>query len=300
MFRERDDHLGMAQALFDIGWQRFDEMQLEQARAYARESLALAQEVGDQRAQARALLLDGVAATEGDQVEEAIPALEESLVLFREVGDTRNMARAMSTLARAEGKRGNHERAKPLLRDAVRLQIQLGNFIDFIGPLVALNVMAMQTQVQPEGARCAAQVFGVMAAWIEKLGGKSPWAEGPVQRAIEQVTAILGTDAFAQAFEIGKQMTPADLVRLAEHITAPAQETILSGPPHRAPAHLHLSAREVEVLHLVATGLTNAQIAHRLSITPRTVNAHLTAIYRKLGVSTRSGAIRYALDHQLG
>lgn len=33
---------------------------------------------------------------------------------------------------------------------------------------------------------------------------------------------------------------------------------------------------------------------------PRTINAHLTAIYSKLGVSSRSGAIRYALDHQLG
>jgi len=263
----------------------------------------LAQEVGDQRAQARALLLDGVAATEGDQVEEAIPSLEESLVLFREMGDTANMAMAMSALARAEGKRGNHERAKPLLRDAVRLQVQLGTFIDFIGPLVALSFMAMQTPVQPEGARCAAQVFGVMAAWSEKmaqLGGKSPWAMGPFQQGIEQVTAILGANAFAQAFEIGKQMTPVDLVRLAEHITAFPSPVILSGPPHPAPAHAHLTARELEVLRLVSTGLTNAQVAQHLSVTPRTVNAHLTAIYSKLGVSTRSGAIRYALDHQLG
>jgi len=144
-------------------------MKLEQARAYARESLTLAQEVRDQRAQARALLLDGIAATVSDQVEEAIPSLEESLVLFREMGDTANLAMAMSALARAEGKRGNHELAKPLLRDAVRLQVQLGTFIDFIGTLVALNFMAMQTPVQPEGARCAAQVCGVMAAWIEKM-----------------------------------------------------------------------------------------------------------------------------------
>jgi DNA-binding CsgD family transcriptional regulator len=61
-----------------------------------------------------------------------------------------------------------------------------------------------------------------------------------------------------------------------------------------------LTPREVEVLRLVSTGLTNAQIAHHLSVTPRTVNAHLTAIYSKLGVASRSWAIRYALDHQLG
>lgn len=303
LFREEGDRLGMAQALCDMGWQQFEEMQLGKAREYARESLALAHAVGNQPAEARALLLDGAAATEADQIEEAIPSLEESLVLFQKLGDTANMAMAMSTLARAEGKRGNYERAKPLLRDAVRLQVQLGTFIDFIGPLVALNFMARQSPVQPEGARCAAQVFGVMAAWTEKmaqLGGKSPWAMGPFQQGIEQVTALLGANAFARAFEIGKQMTPADLVRLAEYITAFPSPAIPSSRPHPAPAHTHLTARELEVLCLVATGLTNAQVAQHLSITPRTVNAHLTAIYSKLGVSSRSGAIRYALKHQLG
>jgi DNA-binding NarL/FixJ family response regulator len=157
--------------------------------------------------------------------------------------------------------------------------------------------MAMHAQMQPEGARSAAQVFGVMTTWIEKIGGKSPWAEGPHQQAIEQVTTMLGPDTFAQAFEIGKQMTLADLIQLTERITAPA--VILPSPSHPTPAHTTLTARELEVLRLVATGLTNAQVAQRLCITPRTVNAHLTAIYSKLGVSTRSGAMRYALDHQL-
>ena len=300
LWRTLDDRVSMAQALLDISWQQLDEMKLDQARAYARESLVLARAVGDHQAEARALLLGGLAATESDLVEEAIPALQESLAFFREVGDTANMALAMATLARAEGKRGNDERVKPLLRDAVRLLVQLGNFINLVSPLVALGFMAMHSQEQPEGARSAAQVFGMLATWSEKLGGTSPWDERPQQQIIEQLTAVLAADPFAQAFEVGKQMTPVDLVRLAEQITAPAQETILSNPPRPASAHSRLTAREVEVLRLVATGLTNAQIAHHLSVTPRTVNAHLTAIYRKLDVSSRSGAIRYALDHQLG
>ena len=300
LWKALDDREGQAQALLDIGWQQLDEMKLDQARKSARESVALTRAVGDHQAEARALLLGGLAATESDLVEEAIPALEEGLAFFREVGDTANMALAMATLARAEGKQGNDERVKPLLREAVRLLVQLGNFIYLVSPLVALGFMAMHSQEQPEGARSAAQVFGMLATWSEKLGGTSPWDERPLQQTIEQLTAMLGADPFAQAFEVGKQMTPADLVRLAEQITAPAQETILSNPPRSAPAHSRLTAREVEVLHLVATGLTNAQIAHHLSVTPRTVNAHLTAIYRKLDVSSRSGAIRYALDHQLG
>jgi len=300
LWRALDDSIGMAQALFDIGWQQFDEMKLEQARKSARESLVLAQAMGDHQIEAQALLLDGLAATDADLAEEAFLALEGSLILFREAGDTGNMALTMATLARVEGIRGNDERVKPLLRDAVRLLIRQGNFIYLIGPLVALGFMSMRSQEQPEGARSAAQIYGVITTWTEKLGGTSPWNEGPLQQAIEQLTVMLGADIFAQAFEVGKQMTHADLVRLADQITAPTPQTILSSPLHSIPAHLHLSAREVEVLRLVATGLTNAQIAHQLSVTPRTVNAHLTAIYRKLGVTSRNGAIRYALDHQLG
>src|SRR5438067_1739506 len=60
-----------------------------------------------------------------------------------------------------------------------------------------------------------------------------------------------------------------------------------------------LTAREVEVLRLVAQGLTDAQVAEQLVISPRTVNTHLTAIYGKIGVSSRSTATRYAIEHHL-
>jgi len=60
-----------------------------------------------------------------------------------------------------------------------------------------------------------------------------------------------------------------------------------------------LSAREVEVLRLVADGLTNAQVAERLFLSPHTINAHLTTIYAKLAVPSRAAAIRFALDHGL-
>jgi DNA-binding NarL/FixJ family response regulator len=60
-----------------------------------------------------------------------------------------------------------------------------------------------------------------------------------------------------------------------------------------------LTEREFEVLRLLAQGLTNAQIAKQLIISPRTVNTHLTAIYGKIQVSSRSGATRYAIEHNL-
>ena len=60
-----------------------------------------------------------------------------------------------------------------------------------------------------------------------------------------------------------------------------------------------LTAREVEVLRLVAQGLTDAQVAEKLVISRRTVNWYLTSIYNKIQVSSRSAATRYAIEHQL-
>ena len=60
-----------------------------------------------------------------------------------------------------------------------------------------------------------------------------------------------------------------------------------------------LTRRELEVLRLVATGLSNIQVSKRLVISPRTVDTHLTSIYSKIGVSSRSAATRYAIEHHL-
>ena len=49
----------------------------------------------------------------------------------------------------------------------------------------------------------------------------------------------------------------------------------------------------------MASGMTNAQIAKELFISPRTVETHLTSIYHKLGVSSRAAATRLALEHGL-
>jgi DNA-binding NarL/FixJ family response regulator len=58
-----------------------------------------------------------------------------------------------------------------------------------------------------------------------------------------------------------------------------------------------LTAREVEVLRLVAQGLTDAEVAERLFLARRTVNTHLTSIYTKLNVNTRAAATRFAVEH---
>jgi DNA-binding CsgD family transcriptional regulator len=60
-----------------------------------------------------------------------------------------------------------------------------------------------------------------------------------------------------------------------------------------------LSVREIEVLRLVAEGLTDAEVADKLSISPRTVGQHLRSVYNKLGVPSRAAATRFAVEHRL-
>ena len=60
-----------------------------------------------------------------------------------------------------------------------------------------------------------------------------------------------------------------------------------------------LTTREVEVLRLVAQGLRDTEVAERLIISPRTVHAHLSSIYSKLGITSRNAATRYAIEHKL-
>jgi DNA-binding CsgD family transcriptional regulator len=60
-----------------------------------------------------------------------------------------------------------------------------------------------------------------------------------------------------------------------------------------------LSPRELEVLHLVAIGRTNREIAARLTISERTVDRHVSNIFTKLDVTTRSAATAYAYEHEL-
>ena len=87
--------------------------------------------------------------------------------------------------------------------------------------------------------------------------------------------------------ELGAAVAPAGAA-----IPAPAES-----PRESYPAGL--TEREVEVLRLVAQGLTSARVAERLVISTVTVSTHLRNIYGKLGVNSRGAAIRFAVERGL-
>lgn len=78
-------------------------------------------------------------------------------------------------------------------------------------------------------------------------------------------------------------------------LKTPAQDAIKTSPQKQA----DLTDRELEVLTAVASGQISKEIAYHLGITERTVKAHLTSIYNKLGVDSRAAAVSEAMKRGL-
>jgi DNA-binding NarL/FixJ family response regulator len=85
----------------------------------------------------------------------------------------------------------------------------------------------------------------------------------------------------------------------AGRLDADAVDAVLRAAGHRVPRRRQgpagLTAREVEVLRMVARGLSNKEIASQLVITPKTVSNHVEHIYSKIGASTRASAALFAM-----
>ena len=98
-------------------------------------------------------------------------------------------------------------------------------------------------------------------------------------------------------------MTPEQVLAAWETTTTPQQDStkrslsIEAQPFPSFPAGL--TVRELEVLRLVAQGLTNPQIAQQLILSPNTVHTHVRSILKKLGVSSRGALVHFALEHHL-
>ncbi|HEX8995417.1 MAG TPA: LuxR C-terminal-related transcriptional regulator [Ktedonobacterales bacterium] len=332
LWTEEGDQAGMAQALIDLGWVCFQEVDLAQTKRYATASVPIAEQSGDRRLIASALLLDGLADVHTDvgalfgfdgfdasgerysgQMREAVSTLERSLALWRELGDVSSQASTLSILGVAYQGIGDFERAKAALAEAARLHLGMGDAGNVNGALVGLMNLGARLADGPEMARDAARIFGALVALNRTIADQpSPWDSAEPSRMLrERLTGLLGPEDYAQAFAEGGRLTTAELLATVERITQPATSPRAPQAPHaprKTPAvpplqalpHASLTRRELEVLRLVAQGMTNAQVGRELVITPRTVNAHLTAIYGKLGVVSRSGAIRYAITNQLG
>jgi ATP/maltotriose-dependent transcriptional regulator MalT len=271
-----------------------------QAHAFLDESFALFRELGDKEGIASCLNLRGVLALSEGDTARARSFNEQALALYKEMNLQHGIALSLNALAQVAAAEGDNTRSQALYEQGIGVARKAA---DKWTVLYGLEGLAATVAAQGNHV-WAAHLWGAAEARREAMGTPFPPIERvPYHQAVASSQTQLGEQAFATAWAEGRTLTP------EQALSAQGQATVLlptpSGQPLSPPVKRSatypdgLTAREVEVLRLVAQGLTNEQVAQQLVISPRTVDTHLTSIYSKIGVSSRSAATRYAMEHHL-
>ena len=298
--REGGDSWRIANSLWLLGLVMFFQGDFTRAHALLEESLALARREGYTEALAYALFVSGQLSLQQGDVAMARLLLEESLALFKALGDRLNVAQSLAGLAMVSLMQGDYAVAHALLEESLALYKAVGNKW-FIAECLA--GFAGLAAAQGEWAK-AVRLSSVAQALCQAINGVLP----PPIRVMQELAATgaraqLGEEIFTAVLTEAHTMTIEQALAAQEAVTtvamAPAGPSSVPHPP-KAPTYPNgLTMREMEVLRLLAQGLTSAQIAERLVIGLVTVNSHVRSIYSKLEVTSRAAATRYALEHHL-
>jgi DNA-binding CsgD family transcriptional regulator len=115
-------------------------------------------------------------------------------------------------------------------------------------------------------------------------------------RSLADLRAQLEQRGFGAVYREGRSLQFQEIVTLALSLLEDFSQTLTGvGVPAKEQApRSPLTARETEVLQLVAEGLTSKRIGQQLFLSPKTVNYHLTSVFNKLGVDSRAQAVAVA------
>jgi predicted ATPase/DNA-binding NarL/FixJ family response regulator len=288
------DPLGLGNSLTNLGNTFHALGELTVARQLLEEALTVRQQMGDIGAVAYAYLnIADMIRSNGDHVD-ALQLFEKSLDLFRQVGDRLGVAYALHILGIVHCEAGDKEKAMPLQRDALILRREMGDrrgAIECIEGIAAL--LGMKNGA--DECRVATRLLAAATGLRELIqASRSPAQREAHEQMIKAMRAAIGEEAVNLAWKQGAKLSLADAMDAAEEATV-----AFTAAPPVSQQGAGLTAREIEVLRLVARGHTNREIADQLFLSPRTVHAHIYAIFRKLDVSSRSAATRFALEHGL-
>jgi predicted ATPase/DNA-binding NarL/FixJ family response regulator len=293
LFRELEDKLGTAYALSNAGFAALGQGQHQRAITLTEEAVDLFLEEGEKWGAAIELGFLAVAWRNQGDHGRAKTLAERGLALSRQVGERQAISTAIYTLATLAQAECDYEGARDLFEEGLTVSAELGNETDVAHYLEGLAAVAAA-----EGRIIrAARLWGAEEALLEKIeAGVHTYVPDRSlhQSQVTTVRARLGEEAFAAAWAEGRAMSPEQAV---EHALMEKPSPKPTATPETYPAGL--SAREVEVLRLVATGQTNAEVAKELFLSSRTVDWHLSSIYRKLGLHSRTEAARFAVEHGL-
>jgi predicted ATPase/DNA-binding CsgD family transcriptional regulator len=281
LFRQAADRSGVAIALGGVGVGTLLQGDMERAAAAFEEGLRLYREIGDKWGVSETLgYLGMIPLSRGDHAQ-ATRHFEEALALSREIGNRHSGYVSSYNLALIARAQGDHARAVRLYVEGLRLVVEVCDRADIAYCLEGLAELVGE-RGEPERA---VRLFGASEALLEAVGAPlyvQVQDRASIERAVDALRSRLDETTFEIAWAEGQAMT---LEQAIDYALDEAAEP----PPGEITV---LSARELEVLRLVAEGLTDAQIAEELYLSTRTVNAHLRSVYRKLGAGSRAAAVK--------
>ncbi|MEM8532021.1 MAG: tetratricopeptide repeat protein [Chloroflexota bacterium] len=246
----------------------------------------------------------GRVALEQEDYARATDLYKESLHYFQQLGDKSSIATTMVYLGRAALAQHDSEQALAFCHESLQLYQQIG---EQLGIAECLELMARIRWAHEQNDQSVRLLGAAEQLRSQLSAGQSPVDQNWYSRIVQQMQNQLGRSGFEDAWEEGTMMELDQLVCTPTQTEAPLPDT-LTPPASVSPATdaattakdpTRLTSREIEVLRLVSTGLTDAQVADQLCVSTRTVNAHLRSIYSKLGVSSRSAVTRLAIEQQL-
>ena len=284
VYEDLEDEEGVARALDRLAMNRVVAGDMDGARPLFERSLGLFRRLGDPHGIALGLYGLSVARPAGSHAAARAQACE-SLEILRTVDDRRTFAKVLWDIAEIDAETGDTETGAAQLQESLTLFIEFGDrwFTGLV--LESAAVLAAKT----DDAERAARLLGAAhAIWTSLEVSLMGFLRERHDRTLARIRSLVDDARFLVLWEEGMHVPLPDTVELV----APARSRDDDAPEG-------LTARELEVLSLVAEGRTDAEVAEALVVSLRTVHAHLRSVYRKLGVHTRSAATRYALDHGL-
>ncbi len=290
MARESGDVLREAEAIFYLGSmaEGIGDYATAESRFHAARGLYEAAALAW-----RMILVDyrlGVVAFGKGELAEAARMLDASRVAAEAIGDTFIPPLSRIFLALIACIQGNLAQAAALIKELPTERATVTHH-DRFGILNTVAVFARASGRHESAAR----LFG--AASTSEVTLAMPESE-VFERAATAVRRHLGTDAFNRAWEAGRGMRGEAIAAELDRVLTGAGEP-LREPEQGTAAIAHLTPREMDVLKLMAEGLSNPKIADALFISRKTVANHLTSIFAKLGVESRTAAVGYAIRHEL-
>jgi predicted ATPase/DNA-binding CsgD family transcriptional regulator len=292
--RQTGNGVDLAIALAGLGVTAMQQGDMQRASAHFEEALRLYRKAANKWGVSYALAHLGMAPLSRGDHAGATRYFVEALAISREIGYRLSGYISLYSLASSSRALGEDERARQLYIEGLTLAAEAE---DKANAAYCLEGVAGLIAERGELER-AARLFGASEALLEAVGAPiyaHVQDRTLYEEAVEALRSRLGGGSFEAAWAEGRAMPLERAVGYA--LEGPKAPEGAEEAPQAYPAGL--SAREAEILRLLARGMTNARIAEELFISPSTVNGHLTSAYRKTGSHSRAEAARFVLEHGL-